>query len=234
MAPFPIVDTPPAGPPTGAVVALKPVATAKSRLAPLPDALRRRLAWTMAVDTLTALADAVDQVLVVSDEPALQSRLERLGLAVTVLAEPGPGGMNAALAYGAGQLTERGCGLVLACVGDVPALRPVSVRRVLAAAQGRPRSHLADASGVGTTMLLAHGALLPRFQGPSAAAHRASGAEPLTDDRLGGAVPDARRDVDTVQDLAEAVALGVGPATRALLAADSGRPAGDLVESPGP
>jgi 2-phospho-L-lactate guanylyltransferase len=73
---------------TGAVVALKRVELAKSRLAGLPDPLRRRVAWTMAVDTLTALSAAVDEVVVVSDEPALESRLSRLGLTVRVLAEP--------------------------------------------------------------------------------------------------------------------------------------------------
>ena len=42
-------------PPVAAVVALKAGEFAKSRLSTLPDPLRRRLAWTMAVDTLSAL-----------------------------------------------------------------------------------------------------------------------------------------------------------------------------------
>jgi 2-phospho-L-lactate guanylyltransferase len=200
-----------------AVVALKPVAQAKSRLGTLPDALRRRLAWTMALDTLQALSAAVDLVLVVSDQPALASRLGRAGVRAEVLPEAGPGGMNKALAHGAEVAAARGRATVLACVGDLPALRPASVRRVLAAVEDSGRAFLADATGVGTTMLTARGVpLRPQFQGPSAAAHRHSGAVPLADGALGGML-DARRDVDTEADLDLAAELGLGAATAALL-----------------
>ena len=201
-----------------AVVALKPVAQAKSRLGALPDPLRRRLAWTMAIDTLTALAAVVAEVLVVGDQPALASRLARAGVDARVVGEAGVPGMNGALDRGAELLRGSGYATVLACVGDLPALRPATVRAVLAAAPQPGRAFLPDASGVGTTMLVAHGVgLAPHFQGASAAAHEASGAVRLDDDRLGTAVPDGRRDVDTVADLAPAVALGVGASTRALL-----------------
>lgn len=203
----------------GAVVALKPTESAKSRLGTLPDPLRRRLAWTMALDTLAALSGAVDEVAVVSGQSALESRLRRAGLTVTVVAEPLATGMNRALSRGSAWLArERGCTTLLASVGDLPALRSESVLRVLAASAGRPRSYLADASGVGTTMLLARAtALDPHFQGASAAAHAGSGAVPLTDDRLGDALPDARTDVDTETDLAVALPLGLGSATSVLI-----------------
>ena len=211
-------------PPSTAVVALKPVLHAKSRLGTLPDPLRRRLAWTMAVDTLTALSAVVTRLLVVSDQPALASRLARAGVDARVAGEAGAVGMNGALARGAALATAAGPGTVLACVGDLPALRPDSVRTVLAAVPDGARAYLADVSGVGTTMLVAAGVGLdPHFQGRSAAGHHASGAEPLTDDRLGVAVPDARRDVDTEVDLAAAAGLGLGAATTALLAPGSGR-----------
>lgn len=219
----------PAAGPAAAVVALKPVARAKSRLDSLPDPVRRRLAWAMAVDTLAALAAAVDEVIVVGDQPALASRLHRAGVAARVVGEAGATGLNAALAHGAQLLAAAGHVRVLACVGDLPALRPDSVRRVLAAAPPG-RSHVADATGVGTTMLVADGVPLdPRFQGGSAAAHAASGAVALTDARLGRPVPDARADVDTEADLAPAVTLGVGRATATLLDPVSGRPAGYTV-----
>jgi len=223
MTAFPSMDTPPTtsavgAAAVGAVVALKPTATAKSRLDTVPEPLRRRLAWTMAVDTLAALAAAVDRVLVVSDEPTLEVRLQRLGLPVTVVAEPGPVGMNGALAYGAEQLVAAGCEVVLACVGDLPGLRPESVRRVLAGSVGCPRAFVADASGVGTTMLVARRtALQPHFQGRSAAAHAESGAVGLDQLLLGDPVTDARRDVDTLSDLSEALRNGLGAATSALL-----------------
>ncbi len=200
-----------------ALVALKPVAYAKSRLGTLPDPLRRRLAWTMAVDTLLALSAAVPTVLVVSDQPALASRLARAGVRAQVVGDAGAQGLNEALVRGAALLNEAGHADVLACVGDLPALRAASVRVVLAAALPSGRSFLADASGIGTTMLVARGVPLdPRFSGPSAAAHASSGARPLTQ-TLARAVPDARQDVDDECDLGPAVTLGLGRATKALV-----------------
>ncbi len=77
------------------------------------------------------------------------------------------------------------------------------------------RAFVADAEGTGTTLLVAApGVTLdPRFGGGSAARHAASGAAALD-----GEWPGLRRDVDTPADLAAALALGVGPATRAALA----------------
>ncbi len=202
---------------SAALVALKTGEFAKSRLGSLPDPLRRRLAWTMAVDTLRALAAGTDYVLVVSDQSALRSRLQRLGLDVEVRSEAGRGGMNAALNQGATVLANAGYGTILASVGDLPALKPDSVRRVLALADGHPRSFLADASGVGTTMLITRiGRLDPHFQGRSAAAHHASGAVPLTAGD-GPSLADARRDVDTEVDLLDAIQLGLGEASGALV-----------------
>jgi 2-phospho-L-lactate guanylyltransferase len=213
------------------VVALKAGEFAKSRLGSLPDPVRRRLAWTMAVDTLRALAAATEHVLVVSDQPALRSRLLRLGLDVEVVPEAGPGGMNAALSQGASALRAADYRTIVASVGDLPALQPDSVRRVLALSRSHPRSFLADASGVGTTMLITHtGDLDPHFQGRSAAAHHASGAVPLTEvpltegpltegplTEVGPSLADARRDVDTEVDLYDAIRLGLGAATDALV-----------------
>jgi 2-phospho-L-lactate/phosphoenolpyruvate guanylyltransferase len=200
-----------------AVIALKPAEHAKSRLG-VPDPLRRRLAWTMALDTLSALSRALSQVLVVSDQSALESRLRRAGLAVEVISESGHVGMNPALSHGARTLRAQGFATIMACVGDLPSLRPDSVLRVLDASTAHPRSFVADASGVGTTMLVAHEVeLAPHFQGRSAAAHHASGALNLSADDLGSPLADARRDVDTEADLLVAIGLGVGPATSALV-----------------
>ena len=148
-----------------AVVALKTLPAAKSRMSSLPDALRERLARCMALDTLSALAPAVDQVLVVSDQPDLPAALLRADLPIRVIAEPsdpgtagdlahGGGSLNRALAHGDDRLRRDGIEVVLACVGDLPALRTTSVRRVIAASHRpatvlprrprRPRDHDAD------------------------------------------------------------------------------------------
>ena len=210
-----------AGSPAAGVIALKPIEHAKSRLV-VPDPLRRRVAWTMALDTLYALCRALPHVLVVSDQPALEARLRYAGIAAEVISESGHIGMNSALSRGARTLHTQGFSSVLACVGDLPALQPESVLRILDASQSHPRSFVADASGVGTTMLVAHDVeLAPQFQGRSAAAHHASGAVSLSAEAIGSPIADARRDVDTEADLATAIALGVGPATDALI--DHGR-----------
>jgi 2-phospho-L-lactate guanylyltransferase len=207
----------------GAVIALKPTEHAKSRLG-VPDPVRRRLAWTMASDTLSALSQALSQVLVVSDQPALEARLRQVGLVTEVIGESGHVGMNSALSHGARTLRAQGLSTVVACVGDLPALRPHSVLRVIDASRAHPRSFVADATGVGTTMLVAHDVeLQPQFQGRSAAAHHASGAVSLTAEAIGSPIADARRDVDTEADLAVAIGLGVGQATDALVDHQTGR-----------
>ncbi|MYR60762.1 2-phospho-L-lactate guanylyltransferase, partial [Streptomyces sp. SID625] len=94
---------------------------------------------------------------------------------------------------------------------DLPALRPAELARVLSAAARFPRAFLADAAGIGTT-LLAVGAdreLRPAFGTGSRLRHRESGAVELGPD----AVDSVRQDVDTGDDLRAALALGVGPRT---------------------
>ncbi|HEX8632478.1 MAG TPA: 2-phospho-L-lactate guanylyltransferase, partial [Catenuloplanes sp.] len=98
---------------------------------------------------------------------------------------------------------------------DLPALRPAELSAALRAAARRPaRRFVADAAGTGTVLLTAPPGtqLQPRFGADSAAAHAASGAVPL-----GGDWWSLRRDVDTVDDLRAAAALGLGGHTRRLL-----------------
>ncbi|GAA3642230.1 2-phospho-L-lactate guanylyltransferase [Microlunatus ginsengisoli] len=209
--------------PVGAVVALKPLRSAKSRLRGIPQPKRQEIAWALAADTIAALAAALDVVSVVSNEPSLADRLSELAPRARVRSEGPSLGMNAALAAGAAELVDSGASLVLACVADLPCLRPDTVRRLVAAATGHPRSFVADRSGVGTTMLFARGVSLdPRFQGSSAAAHRGSGAVPLTASAV-GEMADARHDVDTLPDLYAAERVGVGPRTAALFEPGTGR-----------
>ena len=220
-----------------ALVALKPLPAAKSRLSELPDGHRMRLARCMALDTIAALASATEEVLVITDQPDFSTALSAHGITATVVKDPSPilgaGGrpadegepsLNAALAYGDQLLRAGGTDIVLACVGDLPALRPSTVRQLLSSAAelsaaGEPRSFLADHTGRGTTMVVVHGvALDPRFgKGAligSAERHRLSGAVPIA---AADAI-DARWDVDSLADLGAVAALGVGPATATVLA----------------
>ncbi|MQS07119.1 hypothetical protein FNX48_008020 [Streptomyces sp. IF17] len=99
----------------------------------------------------------------------------------------------------------------MALNGDLPALRPEELERVLLAARA-PRCFVPDAEGTGTTMLTVapDTAPDPRFGPDSRARHRESGALEL----VLSDVPGARRDVDTGADLLAALELGVGPHTR--------------------
>ncbi|RKN38836.1 2-phospho-L-lactate guanylyltransferase [Streptomyces hoynatensis] len=197
------------------IVPLKPLRRAKSRLAPVAgDTLRPSLALAFAEDTVAAAlaCAAVREVVVVTDDPLAGDRLALLG--ARVLPDAPGRGLNAALAHGAAAVRAgRPAAAVAALNADLPALRPAELGLVLAAAAGHARSFLADAAGVGTTLLAATApaALGPAFGGPSRARHRFSGAAELALD----GVESVRRDVDTGEDLRAALALGVGPRTAA-------------------
>ncbi|WP_052852017.1 2-phospho-L-lactate guanylyltransferase [Streptomyces avicenniae] len=203
------------GPGWSLIVPLKPLRLAKSRLADVAgDAARPSLALAFAEDTVAAaLACAsVREVVVVTDDPLAGGRLARAGARVVPDA---PGlGLNAALAHGAAAVRAALPDAAVAALNaDLPALRSAELLRVLRAASEQARSFLADAAGVGTTLLAATGGaeLAPAFGGASRARHLASGAAELLLD----GVPGVRRDVDTAADLRAALALGVGPRTAA-------------------
>lgn len=199
------------------VVPAKRLPLAKTRLTPLPgelagppQAAHDRLVLALLADTVAAAlaCPAVAGVLVVTDDPDAAAEVTRLG-AATVPDEPDRG-LNAALTHGA---RATGGTAVAALSSDLPALRPRELAAALAAAGVAPRCFVADAQGSGTTLLTAAGTdLSPAFGAGSARRHRAGGAVPLT-----GRWPGLARDVDTPADLREALALGVGPHTAALL-----------------
>ncbi|MFQ6145607.1 2-phospho-L-lactate guanylyltransferase [Streptomyces seoulensis] len=197
------------------VIPLKPLARAKSRLADTAgDGLRPALALAFAQDTVAAAlaSPAVADVAVVTDDALAGRELAALGARIVPDA-PGAG-LNAALAHGAAAVRAvRPAGPVAALNADLPALRPGELARVLAAAAAFPRAFLADAAGVGTTLLAAapERELRPAFGGASRLRHRASGAVELDLD----AVDSVRQDVDTGADLRAALALGAGPRTTA-------------------
>ncbi|MFD0308205.1 2-phospho-L-lactate guanylyltransferase [Streptomyces sp. NPDC127119] len=197
------------------VVPLKALARAKSRLSDTAaDGLRPGLALAFAQDTVAAAlaCPEVADVAVVTGDALAGRELAALGARI-VPDEPG-GGLNAALRHAEAVVRITNPHTPLAAMNaDLPALRPLELARVLTAAAEFPRAFLADAAGIGTTLLAASPGheLLPAFGTDSRARHRASGAAEL----LLTAVDSVRQDVDTGADLRAALTLGTGPRTTA-------------------
>lgn len=177
--------------------------------------MRPALALAFALDTVAAVLECgeVGDVTVVTDDERAGAELAHLG--AFVVPDAPAAGLNAALRYGAERVRERRPRAPVAALnGDLPALRAAELSLVLREAAHAPeRAFLADAAGVGTTLLAAGPASLlsPGFGGASRARHLASGAREIT---LRDVVS-VRQDVDTGDDLRVALSLGVGPRTSA-------------------
>ncbi len=116
-------------------------------------------------------------------------------------------------------------------LGDVPALRAEELARALEVAARHPLAFVPDAEGTGTTLATARAGVPfdAHFGQDSAARHAAAGFADLVAEHPGRIGPGLRRDVDTAAELHEAVALGVGPRTSAVL-----RTLPDLADGPAP
>lgn len=200
------------------VVAIKPWSRSKSRLADLDPRSREQLARAMALDCIEVLR-SLGPVLVVGSDSETAPDLVPLG--VGLMADPG-GGLNHALAAAARSVAPGPGGLLLATVADLPALDGGELAALADALPIAGRGFVADAEGIGTTMLLARDRPLePLFEGASAARHRASGAAELP------AGSTLRADVDDLASLHAAAALGLGPRTAQVLASLSDGPGGN-------
>ncbi len=204
----------PAAPPqVTAVVPVKALDLAKSRLA-LPQPDRRELALAFATDTLAALLDCpeVSAVVVITADPDIATLATSLGAHVVPdHTETLDAAIAEAVARAARQHPTAG---VLVTPADLPCLRPADVSEVLRQAAGHRAAFVPDRSGTGTTIaIFAPGEpVVTGYGAGSAARHTGLGLY---------AVPSppvrARHDVDTVADLRDAAALGLGPATAAVL-----------------
>ncbi|MFD0737058.1 2-phospho-L-lactate guanylyltransferase [Planotetraspora mira] len=193
------------------VVPVKTLIRAKTRLAGAAGPYRADLAVAIASDTVSAALTCalVARVVVVTADPVPAERLAALG--AHVVDDPDTG-LNAALRVGAAEAVRLAPGdAVGALQADLPALRPLELERVLTAALDFDESFVPDATDVGTTFYGVRPGIAfhPRFGGESRARHLSGGAKELT---LEG-IPSVRRDVDTIEDLEQAQALGLGPAT---------------------
>jgi 2-phospho-L-lactate/phosphoenolpyruvate guanylyltransferase len=206
------------------VIPVKLLAQAKTRLTGLAPERRSRLALAMAADTVAAAlrADSVATVLVVTDDAAVRDAAS--GLGALVLADKPAAGLNEALDHGAHyarrRWPDRGvCGLA----GDLPAMRPAELAAALEQAVGLGVAFVPDAEGTGTALYAAApgSAFRPRFGPESRRRHLDGGAAEIASGVLAG----LRRDVDTLDDLRAAAAIGLGPRTRAELELAGGIPA---------
>ena len=196
------------------LIPVKPPAVGKSRLADAGSESRRALAEAFALDTVSACvaADTVARVLVVTDDVQVASAVADLGAAA--LPDGVSGDLNGTLRQAAAEAARRWPQLLpVALCADLPALRAEDLDATLARILTPHPWFVPDASGVGTTMYAASCEEFdPRFGPGSRAEHRLAGAHELTD------VPaSVRRDVDDLDDLRAAMALGVGPHTAAVL-----------------
>jgi 2-phospho-L-lactate/phosphoenolpyruvate guanylyltransferase len=205
----------------GLILAVKRLAAAKTRLAPMFSApTREKVVLAMLVDTLTAAArvSSVRRITVVTPDDVAAAAAAELG--AEVLSDPTPDGhpdpLNNAIAAAERVLSKSASNIVV-LQGDLPALQTQELTEAIAAARQHERSFVADRLGTGTAALCAFGiALGPQFGPNSAARHRHSGAIELT-----GAWPGLRCDIDTPDDLVVARRLGVGPATGRAVTASS-------------
>jgi 2-phospho-L-lactate/phosphoenolpyruvate guanylyltransferase len=197
----------------GLVIAVKRLAAAKTRLAPVfSAATREAVVLAMMVDTIRAAlaVPALRSVTVVTPDQVAADTARQLG--AQALTDPTPDGhgdpLNNAIAA-AEAVVRESTPNIIALQGDLPALQPQELAEAIAAARSYPRSFVGDRHGTGTSALFAFDVPLePRFGPDSARRHQHSGAIELT-----GAWPGLRCDIDTPDDLMVARRLGVGSAT---------------------
>jgi len=155
--------------PTSAIVPLRGLEAAKSRLGGELDAEERLdLVTGLLERTLEAATGCrwVDRVLLVSPDPATLELGQRIG--VETLREPGRG-LNAALDAGREHVIAAGAGMLIVLPADLPRVSPEAIAHVIAAADparraGRPVVALVpDRHRDGTNALLVSPPGLIRF-----------------------------------------------------------------------
>lgn len=177
------------------IVPVKSTSRGKSRIAVDPE-VRRQLAIALATDTVSAVASAtaVMRVLVVADDAddaAMLTAVAKVDVRLTDATS-----LNEAILDGRSLVS----GPVAVLPGDLPSLTGAELDAALGAVD-RPVMVVADRQGIGTTLLaaLVPADLVPRYGPDSYRRHRDAGAEPLALPVDSG----VRRDVDTVEDLAD-------------------------------
>ena len=192
------------------VVPVKRPTVGKSRLLGPTDGQRRSLAEAFALDTVAAClgTDLVAEVLVATDDAAFSTRFAALGCAT--IPDGDTTDLNSALRQAVAEARRRWPELLpVALCADLPALRSADLDAALSTTTGPQPSFVADAAGTGTTLYrAAYDDFDPHFGVESRGAHLAAGAVEIPGDLV-----TLRHDVDDLDDLRAAMALGVGSET---------------------
>lgn len=155
-----------------AVVPVKRLGAAKSRLAPALDAAARQaLQAAMLRDVLEALGQVPELAgIVVVSIDGQAGRIAR-ACGAAVLNDPArDSGMNAAVAAGLHEAAGRGAGMVAVIPADMPALVPAEVSQGIAATRARGAVHVVpDWHAEGTNALFLPGPWPPFMAAPAAA-----------------------------------------------------------------
>ncbi len=199
------------------IIPVKQFSLAKSRLVDFTPEQRRELALAFALDTVIAAVDTplVSRVVVVTNDPGAKPCAD---LGAELLADRPDAGLNPALVHAAQMVRANDPAASIAALSaDLPALTELELSTVFHV-MSSPYWFVGDAAGTGTTVLAARGGhqLAPAFGSDSYAVHSTLGAQEAAVDGLAR----LRQDVDTPEDLKEAVRLGVGRHTRAALLLD--------------
>jgi 2-phospho-L-lactate guanylyltransferase len=191
------------------VVPVKPPTVGKSRLTGVAADQRRALAQAFALDTVAVCVEVgAAGVLVTTDDAVFAARCAALGCAT--VPDGDTNDLNTALSQAAAEARRRWPGVApVALCADLPALNVVDLAGALGEVAPGTTAFVADAAGTGTTLYTSsYDGFDPRFGAGSRAAHLHAGAREIV-----GALPTLRRDVDDLDDLRAAIALGVGPET---------------------
>ena len=199
------------------IIPVKDTSVAKTRLRRFDQTVRATLAEAFALDSATAALRCpfVRRVVAVTNDEPVGRALASVG--VEIIPDTPSDGLNRALTHGVDVVRRTDLSAAVAVMsGDLPALRAEDLSAAFETAEGLPRWFVADAAGIGTTLLAAGpGACLsPAFGADSREQHRKGGSVDLPSDKLAR----LRRDVDTEDDLRDAALLGLGSFTMAALA----------------
>ncbi|MGH7855755.1 MAG: 2-phospho-L-lactate guanylyltransferase [Candidatus Binatia bacterium] len=189
-----------------AVLPMKPLALAKSRLATsLSDAERQAVSFAMFHDVLEALLRArrVDAVAVVTADRRLLDLAARMR--VVTIDEGAPRGLNAAAAIGTERCLVEGASSVVVMLADLPFVTSDEIDTLLDRVPNDPHVRLVRShEGLGTNAILRSppAVISTRFGGRSFQDHVAAAADAeVSCSSL--ELPGVSFDVDTIEDLQE-------------------------------